>query len=191
MARFSVKPLRWEPYLPPVDVAVATAAQLAAMQVTPSGIKISPYVRTLAHDPQSYIARTQLYNHIMYAKEGLAQHDRELVALVTSLINGCVYCASVHARKYISLTDRGDIVQELYVHGIGGTFDTRIKALIDFCYHLAVSPVKIDEKSGESLKNHGFTCSEIVDVIKTVAIFSMANRLMHTLGHARSAQDRA
>lgn len=188
MTRFSVKPLRWEPYLPPVDVAVATAAQLAAMQVTPSGIKVSPYVRTLAHDPQSYIARTQLYNHIMYAKEGLAQHDRELVALVTSLINGCVYCASVHARKYISLTNRGDIVQELYVHGIGGgTFDARIKALIDFCYHLAVSPVKIDEKSRKSLKNHGFTCSEIVDVIKIVAVFSMANRLMHTLGHARSA----
>ena len=49
----SLKPLHWHPYITPVDVTTATPEQLAAMKVTPSNKKVSDYVRTLAHDPES------------------------------------------------------------------------------------------------------------------------------------------
>lgn len=183
-ARFTVKALSWSPYIEPVDVATATQEQLAAMQVTPSNTKVSPYVRTLAHDPESYVARTKLFNAIMYAKGGLDRAERELGALVASAVNRCVYCASVHARRYVELSGRDEVVEEIYVRGLDGSFDDKTKAIVDFCKTLSETPSHVTKEQVQTLRDHGMSKADIVDLIHSAAIFGWANRLMHTLGHA-------
>ncbi|MBW6425675.1 peroxidase-related enzyme [Rhizobium sp. XQZ8] len=183
-SRFKVKALSWAPYIEPVDVASATEEQLAAMQVTPSNTKVSPYVRTLAHDPESYVARTKLFNAIMYAKGGLDRAERELGALVASAVNRCVYCASVHARRYVELSERADVVEEIYVRGLEGPFEPKIQAIVDFCKALSETPSKVTKEQTQALREHGLSKAEIVDLIHSAAIFGWANRLMHTLGHS-------
>lgn len=183
-ARFKVKALSWSPYIEPVDVATASEEQLAAMQVTPSNTKVSPYVRTLAHDPESYVARTKLFNAIMYAKGGLDRAERELGALVASAVNRCVYCASVHARRYVELSGREDVVEEIYVRGLEGPFDARTQAIVDFCNALSETPSQATKEQVRALRDHGMSKAEIVDLVHSAAIFGWANRLMHTLGHS-------
>ena len=183
-SRFKVKALSWSPYIEPVDVATATEEQLAAMQVTPSNTKVSAYVRTLAHDPESYVARTKLFNAIMYAKGGLDRAERELGALVTSAVNRCVYCASVHARRYVELSGREEVVEEIYVRGLEGPFDARTQAIVDFCKALSETPSHATREQVQALRDHGMSKAEIVDLIHSAAIFGWANRLMHTLGHS-------
>jgi hypothetical protein len=51
----------WSPYVTPVELASATPEQLAAMKVTPSNKGVSPYVLTLAHDPESLAVRSPLF----------------------------------------------------------------------------------------------------------------------------------
>src|SRR5207245_9269385 len=87
----------WSPYVTPVELASATSEQLAAMKVTPSNKGVSPYVLTLAHDPESLAVRSPLFNLIMYGKDGLSPAERELGALSASVVNRCIYCAAVHA----------------------------------------------------------------------------------------------
>ncbi|CAN7710681.1 peroxidase-related enzyme [Neorhizobium sp. LjRoot104] len=183
-SRFKVKALSWSPYIEPVEVATATEEQLAAMQVTPSNTKVSSYVRTLAHDPESYVARTKLFNAIMYAKGGLDRAERELGALVASAVNRCVYCASVHARRYVELSAREDVVEEIYVRGLEGPFDARTQAIVDFCKALSETPSHATREQVQALRDHGMSKAEIVDLIHSAAIFGWANRLMHTLGHS-------
>lgn len=183
-ARFKVKALSWSPYIEPVDVATANDEQLAAMQVTPSNTKVSPYVRTLAHDPESYVARTKLFNAIMYAKGGLDRAERELGALVASAVNRCVYCASVHARRYVELSGRDEVVEEIYVRGLDGSFDDKTKAIVDFCKTLSETPSHVTKEQVQKLRDHGMSRAEIVDLVHSAAIFGWANRLMHTLGHS-------
>ncbi|CDZ26765.1 peroxidase-related enzyme [Neorhizobium galegae] len=184
MSRFKVKALSWSPYIEPVDVAAASEEQLAAMQVTPSNTKVSAYVRTLAHDPESYVARTKLFNAIMYAKGGLDRAERELGALVASAVNRCVYCASVHARRFVELSGREDVVEEIYVRGLEGPFDARTQAIVDFCKALSETPSQATREQVQALRDHGMSKAEIVDLIHSAAIFGWANRLMHTLGHS-------
>lgn len=181
---FTVKPLTWAPYIEPVEVATASEEQRAAMQVTPSNTKVSPYVRTLVHDPESYVARTKLFNAIMYAKGGLDRAERELGALVASAVNRCAYCASVHARHYIELSGRSDVVEEIYLRGLDRPFDARTAAIVDFCRSLSQTPPTVNEGQVQALRDQGLTKSEIVDLIHSAAIFGWANRLMHTLGHS-------
>src|SRR5204862_4604397 len=82
----------WSPYVTPVDLAMATPEQLAAMQVTPSNKGVSPYVLTLAHDPESLEVRSPLFNLIMYGNDGLPSAESELVADGASVVNRCIYC---------------------------------------------------------------------------------------------------
>ncbi len=175
----------WQPYLVPVALPSATAAQLAAMQVTPSSTQISPYVRTLAHDPDSYVARTQLFNAIMYSEGGLGRAERELGALVASGVNGCTYCASVHARRYAALSGRDDVVSALYTRGFATRFDDYTQAIVDFCRALSQTPVALEPHHLAALRQQGVDDMAIIDLMHSAAIFGWANRLMHTLGHAQ------
>lgn len=178
----TLKPLDWTPYLPPVEVADATEEQLKAMQVTPSAKKVSPYVRTLVHDPESYVARTVLFNAIMYAEGGLNRADRELGALGASLINGCRYCANVHARRHQQLSD-GLSVSALYA-GRRDALPTRDRAIMDFAEALTATPPRADQSHVAALRDAGMGTEEIEDLIHAIAIFGWANRLMHPLGHS-------
>ena len=104
----------WSPYVTPVDLATATPEQLAAMKVTPSNNGISPYVLTLAHDPESLEVRSPLFNLIMYGKDGLPSAERELGAVGASIVNRCVYCVAVHASRFIGLTERNDVIDTIF-----------------------------------------------------------------------------
>lgn len=183
-SNFKVKALTWTPYLPPVEIADATPEQLAAMQVTPSSGKISPYVRTLAHDPESYVTRTRLFNDIMYVKGGLDRADRELGALIASCINGCTYCASVHARRYIELTGNVQTIERIYRFGLDQPDSARVRAIIDFSEALSITPPSATPDHIASLREAGLDDADIVDLAHSAAIFGWANRLMHTLGHS-------
>lgn len=178
-----IKPMTWTPYLPPVEIEDATPTQLEAMKVTPSAKKVSPYVRTLAHDPESYVARTTLFNGIMYVEGGLSREDRELGALATSVVNGCRYCANVHARQHIRLTESSATVSALWLDR-PDLLSPRDKAIIDFSNALTATPPVADQSHIAQLHAAGLDDFEIIDLIHAIAIFGWANRLMHPLGHS-------
>ena len=179
----SLKPLHWHPYIAPVEVEKATPAQLDAMKVTPSNKKISEYVRTLAHDPESYIARTVLFNAIMYVEGGLDRADRELGALGASIVNGCKYCAVVHARRHAQLTKDEKVVSALWFDK-AELLGPRDAAIYRFARRLSVTPSQATAEDVAQLREAGLDDVEIIDLIHAISIFGWANRLMHVLGHA-------
>lgn len=179
----SLKPLTWHPYIAPVELAEATPEQLNAMKVTPSNKKVSEYVRTLAHDPDSYVARTELFNAIMYVEGGLARADRELGALGASIVNGCKYCAVVHARRHAQLTKSDEVVSALYFNK-PETLNARDAAIYRFARRLSVTPSHATPEDIHALRAEGLDDNEILDLIHAISIFGWANRLMHVLGHA-------
>jgi len=179
----TLKPLSWKPWIAPVELASATPEQLAAMQVTPSNKKVSEYVRTLAHDPESYVARTRLFNAIMYVDGGLDRADRELGALGASLVNGCKYCAVVHARRHAQLRKSPALVSTLWFDR-AEELGPRDAAIYRFARRLSVTPSQATAEDMAALRAVGMDDREIIDLIHAIAIFGWANRLMHVLGHA-------
>ncbi|MBZ9895630.1 peroxidase-related enzyme [Mesorhizobium sp. BR1-1-6] len=180
-----LKPLNWRPYIAPVELSEATPEQLEAMKVTPSAKKVSEYVRTLVHDPESYLARTVLFNAIMYVEGGLARPDRELGALGASIVNGCKFCAVVHARRHAELTKSDEVVTALYLDK-PEKLGSRDAAIYNFARRLSAAPSEATADDVASLRSVGMNDAEIIDLVHTIAIFGWANRLMHVLGHAES-----
>lgn len=179
----NLKPLYWHPYIAPVEVEQATPQQRDAMKVTPSNNKVSEYVRTLVHDPESYTARTGLFNAIMYVEGGLNRADRELGALGASIVNGCRYCAVVHARRHAQLAESDSVVSAIYFDRVDA-LNPRDTAIYRFARRLSVTPAVATEEDIAALRAVGMNDQQIVDLIHAIAIFGWANRLMHVLGHA-------
>lgn len=179
----TLKPLIWQPYIAPVDVEDATPEQLDAMKVTPSNKKISEYVRTLCHDPESYLARTVLFNAIMYVEGGLAHADRELGALGASIVNGCKFCAVVHARRHANLAKNDHVVSALYFDK-PELLGQRDAAIYRLARSLSAVPSEATPEDIVALREAGMNDVEIIDLIHAISIFGWANRLMHVLGHA-------
>ncbi|WP_038362966.1 peroxidase-related enzyme [Bosea sp. UNC402CLCol] len=173
---------RWQPYVTPVEIDKATPEQLEAMQVTPSNKKISAYVLTLAHDPESLKVRSPLFNAIMYGKGGLSSAERELGAVAASVVNACVYCAAVHASRFNQLTKRPEVMETIFAAGTQAELEEQHQAIFDFAVKLSQSPPAAGPAELAALREVGLSEVEILDLILSASIFGWANRLMHTLG---------
>jgi AhpD family alkylhydroperoxidase len=109
--------LDWRPWLEPLAEERLNERQMAGL-VDAVRAK-SPYFRLLARDPDALRARTLTDKDIFYNPEaGLPRGERELAAAATSRFNGCIYCASVHARHSATYSKRADDVQRLLDEGV-------------------------------------------------------------------------
>jgi uncharacterized peroxidase-related enzyme len=178
---FTAETLGWRPTITPIVYADATPAQRDALKETPSNTKISAYVLVLAHDPQSLGERTPLFNGIMYGRGGLSRAERELGATEASVVNHCVYCAAVHAARYIQLTKQPEVIAQVFAGDTAG-LPAREQAIAGFAARLSACPPAATAADIAGLHAAGLTDAEIFDLILSVAVFGWANRLMHTLG---------
>src|SRR5258708_20930946 len=115
----------WQPWLAPLNVETASEQQLAALKVTPSNRAVGAYSLVLAHDPEALSERSPLYNGIMFGAKGLPRADRELGAVAASRINGCAYCASVHALRFTQLPKEPEVMQRIQAEGVSAAIDPR------------------------------------------------------------------
>ncbi|MQW60480.1 peroxidase-related enzyme [Sinorhizobium meliloti] len=179
---FTLEPLDWQPYVKPVKLDEATPEQLEALKVTPSNTKVSNYVLVLANEAEMLAERTPLFNDIMYSEGGLSRGGREIGALAASFVNRCIYCASMHANRYIQLEKRPEVVDEIYRRGLDADLPDFEQALFNFGVDLTAHPDNVGVYQFYHLREIGHDDLEILDLIHSIAIFGWANRLMHTLG---------
>ncbi|HEY2256711.1 MAG TPA: peroxidase-related enzyme [Variovorax sp.] len=179
---FTTEVLKWKPWLDTVNVDSATPAQLAALDEMSPQARSSPYFLLLAHQPEILLQRSVAFNAIMFAPGGLPRAERELGATVESRINGCVYCASVHAQRFEQLAKRNDVISQVFEEPATAGTTPRERAIVEFSIRLAAAPDKVSPDDIRALKEVGLTELEILDLVHSVALFAWANRLMLNLG---------
>ena len=172
----------WRPRIEPVKLDEASSDQLEALQITPSNTKVSDYVLTLAHDVESLKVRSPLFNAIMYDKGGMSRSEREIGAIGASIVNRCIYCASVHASRHAQLTKSDEVTDKIFADGENAKLSVRDAAILKFSVKLSDSPSRADKDDFNELKTVGLNEGEILDLILSTSLFGWANRLMHVLG---------
>ncbi len=179
--QFTRDEIGWTPWLEPLSEGELTDRHRAGL-VEPSRAK-SPYFMLLARDPEILEARTRTDKDIFYNPSGgLPRAERELAATATSRSNGCIFCASVHARFAATYSKRADDMQRLLDEGISVDLDPRWNAIVAASVALTATPVQFDGRSIERLRQEGLDDLAILDVIQSAAFFGWANRLMLSLG---------
>ncbi|MBV7521367.1 alkylhydroperoxidase domain protein [Ensifer sp. ENS12] len=183
---FTQVEIGWTPWLQPLAEDDLTDRHLRGL-VEAARAK-SPYFRLLVRDPEVLEARTKTDKDIFYnTSTGLPRAERELAATAASRSNGCIFCASVHARFASHHSKRGDDVQKLLDEGVGADLGERWNAFVAASVALTATPPAFGNEHVARLAAAGLDELEIADVIHGAAFFNWANRLMLSLGEPTPA----
>lgn len=193
-AHFTRDVLAWEPWVAAPaehELTDEQAASFAAKATTNS-----EYFRLLSRVPAVLLARSALDNAVFLGRDGLPRGERELAAAVTSKVNDCIYCASVHARKAEFQTKRAADIDALLAveltrdadwvaidtDPLATGQDARWAAIVRFAAHLSELRPTASAADIDALRDVGLTAAEISDAVFSTAFFAWANRLMLSLG---------
>ena len=179
---FTNEVLDWRPWVEPVRLEDATPEQLAALEAMNPTAKDQAYFRLLAHQPEMLLQRSIAFNAIMFAPGGMPRAERELGATVESRLNGCVYCASVHAQRFEQLAKRNDVIAQLFEDPSSAGTTEREQCIVRFSAMLGLTPAQLDAQHVHAARAVGLTDAETLDLVHAVALFAWANRLMLNLG---------
>ncbi|MCA9879942.1 MAG: peroxidase-related enzyme [Thermomicrobiales bacterium] len=185
--RFSSTRFDWQPWTATIAEGEATREQWQVLDDVVPHMKRNPYYLLLAQDPEPLRQRTGLFNGIMKGEGGSAKSDRELAAVAASRVNGCVYCAAVHAAAYNQLTGDTDQMQRILDDGVDTALREREHAIVDVAVKLTEDPASFAAVDLQPLRDLGFSDLEILDITNGAAIFAWANRLLQTLGESKLA----
>jgi uncharacterized peroxidase-related enzyme len=174
--------LGWEPWLPVLPLEQATPRQLEVLKTSHPQATSSGYYMTLIQQPEILEQRSIVFNAIMYAPGGLSRAERELASTVVSRVNGCVYCASVHAQRFEQLARRNDVIAQVFADPQGAGTNARERAIVQASIALTRDPASFDAARLAPLRAAGLSSLEILDLLHAIAIFAWANRLMQNLG---------
>lgn len=188
---FTEAELGWEPWIAAKALADFSADEQAIL--ARFGHSESDYFRLLGRNLPVLEQRTLTDKGIFYTASGLSRAERELAAAVASKVNGCIYCASVHARKASQLAKQQEAVQHLLAIAPGGDLtqgqSPRWQAVIRFAARLSSTPTQANAQDVAQLREQGLNTLEILDLVQSAAFFAWANRLMLTLGEPYWSQE--
>ena len=179
---FTNATLDWKAWLDTVQLDQATPKQMQVLESSHPKAKVSDYYLLLVHQAEILDQRSTAFNAIMYAPGGLSRAERELASTVVSRVNGCVYCASVHAQRFEQLAKRQDVIAQVFADPATAGTNARERAIVAFSIELTLHPHDIADSSLQRLADAGLSDAEILDLIHAIAIFAWTNRLMLNLG---------
>ncbi len=174
--------LSWSPWLERATETELSPERRAAVEPVVAAANNFAYTDVLANDLASLQARALVHRHVYTSEEPDPTAWRELGATTTSRINGCVFCASVHARMYAAASKRRDVAQTFLDEGIDAELPETERAIVDLATKVTNDPEALNAADLQPLRDLGFDDIGILDVINYAAFFANANRLMLTLG---------
>jgi len=129
---------------------------------------------------RTFIAK---YNEMMLSDDSdVSRLEREMIAVVVSCVNRCVYCITSHSqavREFSGDPVLGDILMVNYREA---NLTPRQRAILDHAWKMTSSPGETGVADRQALTDAGLTPEEIFDVNDVIAYFNYTNRMTHGLG---------
>jgi uncharacterized peroxidase-related enzyme len=114
--------------------------------------------------------------------EGLTAADREMVAVVVSQSNGCLYCLVAHGQALREAL--GDPIQgdRITLDWRRAGLDDRRLAICAFAEKLTLRPREVEPEDVQSLRDAGLTEEEAWDVAEIASMYNLTNRMAMATG---------
>ncbi len=133
--------------------------------------------RTYAFRPERLSAWFSHYRMLHEPTEGLGAADREMIAVVVSATNGCLYCLVAHGAALRE--ELGDPVlgERISYDWRRAGLDARARAICAYAERLTREPQAVGEEDLAQLLAVGLSPAEAWDVIEITAMYNFTNRL--------------
>jgi uncharacterized peroxidase-related enzyme len=150
----------------------------AYFDVCQEKLGLIPYVlQAYTWSPERFAGFTGMYNTLMLGDSGLSKLEREMIAVVVSSENKCVYCLTAHGQTVRHLSGDPVLGELLVMNYRAAKLEPRQRAMLDFTVKITNRPEEIVEADREVLRDHGFSDPDIWSISEVAAFFNMTNRL--------------
>ena len=125
------------------------------------------------------------FNHFRELTQGeseLTLAEREMISVVVSAENGCLYCLVSHGadlRRHLENPVLGDRITFDYQRA---GLDERTTAMLDYAVKITSHPRDCSPADIEHLKSMGFSEQAIFDIAEIAAMYNFTNRLASATG---------
>jgi uncharacterized peroxidase-related enzyme len=170
----------WIASVPP-EHATAVLAEAYQSQFEKIG-RVTELTRIGSLYPDLVAARLRLYAVVDATPSDVPDHVRRAVALLTSVLNGCLFCTVGHTEK---LTEAGyaGLAEAIKADPEGVvTGDVKADAAISYARKLVTDPRHIAEQDVAALREAGWSDLDILDINNITAYYCYINRVAAGLG---------
>lgn len=121
-------------------------------------------------------------NDLMTPSAGLSKADREMVAVVVSAANDCLYCMTSHGYAVRVLLADPVTAERILLDYHRAGLDARTLVMLDYAVKITRHPAACDLQDIERLRQHGFQDEDIWDIAEIAAMYNYTNRLASAAG---------
>ena len=186
MAENSETPIQLKPIsrLPIPDVKSLPEDLQKYMRICKEKLGLVPNViKAFSLRPEKLRTFIAKYNELMLSDDTeLTRLEREMIAVVVSSYNHCVYCITAHSqavREFSGDPVLGDILVTNYREA---NLSDRHRAMLEYAWKMTASPGETGDADRQILFDQGFSAEEIFDITDVIAYFNYTNRMTHGLG---------
>lgn len=123
------------------------------------------------------------YFNLLVNREGfLSNAERELLAVVVSGLNRCVYCAVSHGAALREFDGDAAKADAVAVNWRQADLTGREQVLCAYAEKLTRHPDQMTEADLEPLRAAGLSDEAILEAVQVIAMFNMTNRVSSALG---------
>jgi uncharacterized peroxidase-related enzyme len=109
--------------------------------------------------------------------EHLDAADREMIAVVVSQTNGCLYCLVAHGAALRQALGDPVAADRITLDWRRAALDPRRAAVCAYAEKLTLTPRAITRADLDGLRGHGLTEEECWDVAEIAAMYNLTNRM--------------
>lgn len=132
--------------------------------------------------PESIVRHMDLYLTIMFSQSPLPRVQREMMAVVVSVVNQCTYCARHHAEAVHHYWKDETKLKQLETDYRQLDLNEKEEALCCFAEALTLHPSGDQQARIDRLKAVGFSDRAILDATLVTSYFNFVNRIVLSLG---------
>jgi uncharacterized peroxidase-related enzyme len=133
--------------------------------------------RAYAFRPERLRAWFAHYKDLHVPTEHLSAADRELIAVVVSQVNGCLYCLVAHGAALREALSDPVAADRITLDWRRAGLDPRRAAIAAYAEKLTRAPRELTRDDLDSLRAHGLTDEECWDVAEVAAMYNFTNRM--------------
>lgn len=138
--------------------------------------------RVMAYRPERLSAWFDHYRQLHVPTENLDEAEREMIAVVVSAANRCLYCLVAHGAALREALGDPVLADRITFDHRRAGLDAKRRAICDVAWKLTVSPHEFDEPDLGELWDHGLTDEEVWDVVEVAAMYNFTNRMASATG---------
>jgi len=131
----------------------------------------------LAHRPNEFRAFFAYHDALLLRDSGLSKGEKEMIIVVTSGANGCLYCVVAHGALLRIYEKNPLVADQVAVNYLKADITPRQKAMLAFAMKVCKDSASIVDADFAALREHGFSDEDAWDIGAISGLFGLSNRM--------------